>query len=501
MGNLALVHRCARSVCCFSCAVLWATWLMFTSVPARCVACVCGVLGHLAPVHRCARLLRCFACAVSRATWLLFTGVPARCVVLRAPCPGPLGSCSPVCPLGVLCCVCGVLGPLAVVHRCARPLCYAVSWATWLLFTGVRARCVVLWVACAGHCCRALTCPSGPGLFVAGRAGYPRRALSSVWTAAVRSRQRMGTLRVHTRPSGQRLFRSRQGAWFAAGRAHVRPDGGWCCLAPVLVLWFVACCARFPALRHPAAVPAWHLSVCLGCGRRPASLGCLMARSGAPRLVQSGRSRCSSWLSRCRGAFPHPGGLRPLLYCVAARGTRRPPENQAHCACRRPPRRQGRWASSASYPFGAPQWGCPWRVPLASVLGCVRCDGWRVWTRSLTRSVSCTVRRSTGDSAGAPGLFFVDADTAPCRSEDATPGSHACVRVLALLGRIRRAGLTGAFWCASPFPLAWPTPGWGCCLGPLFALPSPFCFFFSPVVVFFAPPLSLVFFGFRPRVP
>ena len=38
--------------------------------------CVCGVLGHLAPVHRCAGLVRCFACAVSWAYWLLFTGVP-----------------------------------------------------------------------------------------------------------------------------------------------------------------------------------------------------------------------------------------------------------------------------------------------------------------------------------------------------------------------------------------------------------------------------------------
>ena len=47
-------------------------------------------------------------------------------------CPGPLGSCSPVCPRGLLCCVCGVLGPLAPVHRCARSVCCvacAVSWA------------------------------------------------------------------------------------------------------------------------------------------------------------------------------------------------------------------------------------------------------------------------------------------------------------------------------------------------------------------------------------
>ena len=151
------------------CAVSWATWLLFTGVPARCVAlrvwcpgplrtcspvcllgvlfCVSGVLGHLAPVHRCARSVRCIACAVSWATLLLFTGVPAWCVALRVRCPGPLGSCSPMCPLGVLCCVCGVLCHLAPAHRCARTVrCFgcAVSWATWLLFTGLPARCVAL---------------------------------------------------------------------------------------------------------------------------------------------------------------------------------------------------------------------------------------------------------------------------------------------------------------------------------------------------------------------
>ena len=239
LGHLAPVHRCARSVCCVACAVSWATWLPFTGAPAGCVVlrvrcpgplgscspvrllcvliCVCGVLGHLAPVHQCARSVCCVACAVSWVTWLLFTGVtarcvvlrvlcygplgscspvcplgvlcyvcgalghlapvlrcarwvccsvcgvlghlapvtgaPARCVALRVRCPGPLGSCSPVCPLGVLCCVCGVLGHLAPVHRCARSLCCfacMVSWATWPLFTGVPARCVVLRVRCSG---------------------------------------------------------------------------------------------------------------------------------------------------------------------------------------------------------------------------------------------------------------------------------------------------------------------------------------------------------------
>ena len=165
LGHLTPVHRCARSVCCFACAVSWATWLLFTGVSAWCAAlcvrcpgpldscspvcplgalrCVCGVQGHLAPVHRCAHSVRCFACVVSRATWLLFTGVLPWFFVLRVRCPGPHGSCSPVRPLGVLCCVRGVLGHLAPVHRCVRLVCCfvcAVSWAIWLLFTGVPGR-------------------------------------------------------------------------------------------------------------------------------------------------------------------------------------------------------------------------------------------------------------------------------------------------------------------------------------------------------------------------
>ena len=117
-----------------------------------------------------------FAFAVSWATWLPFTGVPARCVVLCVPCPGPLGSCSPVCPLGALCCACGVLGHLAPVHRCARSVhCFAraVSSATGLLFTGVPAQCVVVCVRCPGPrgSCSPV-CPLRPLLWVYGVLGH-----------------------------------------------------------------------------------------------------------------------------------------------------------------------------------------------------------------------------------------------------------------------------------------------------------------------------------------
>ena len=72
---------------------------------------------------------------------------------LCARCPGPLGSCSPVSSRGLLCRVCGVLGHLDPVHRCARSVCCVacvVSWAPWLPFTGVPAECVVLRVWCPG---------------------------------------------------------------------------------------------------------------------------------------------------------------------------------------------------------------------------------------------------------------------------------------------------------------------------------------------------------------
>ena len=77
----------------------------------------------------------------------------ALCVVLRVRCPGPPGSCSPACTPCLWCCVYGVLGLLAPVHRCARSVCgvvRTVSWASWLPFTGVHALCVVLRVRCPG---------------------------------------------------------------------------------------------------------------------------------------------------------------------------------------------------------------------------------------------------------------------------------------------------------------------------------------------------------------
>ena len=109
--------------------------------------------------------VECAVSAVSLPTWFLFTGVPALFLVFGVRRTWPIGSSSPLCLLGVRCCMCGVIGNLAPVHRraaCVVPLSTwllptgvhawcavcAVSLATWLLFTGVPARCIVLRVRC-----------------------------------------------------------------------------------------------------------------------------------------------------------------------------------------------------------------------------------------------------------------------------------------------------------------------------------------------------------------
>ena len=236
LGHLASAHRCARSVRCVVCAVSWATWLLFTGVHARRVVLRVGRPGALGSCSPCARSACCVASAVSWATWLLFTGVYVRGVVLRLRCPGPLGSCTPLCSLSVLCSVCGVLGHLAPVHQCVQSLCCVactVCWATWLLFTGVLPWRVVLGArypqqlsSCPSVCLLGVlrfasharcpgplgscspVCALGVLSFVCG--WLLRGAQLSIWMAAFPSRQALSPVRTRTRPSGRRLFRSRQ---------------------------------------------------------------------------------------------------------------------------------------------------------------------------------------------------------------------------------------------------------------------------------------------------
>ena len=117
-----------------------------------------------------------------------------------------------------------------------------------------------------------------------------------------------------------------------------------------------------------------------------------------------------------------------------------------------------------------------------------------------------------GELGWCTGAVSCGCRQSPCGSEDATPGSRACVPVLVRPGRGGRAGLPGAFWCASPFPLAalsfcfaWPPPGWVCpSPGPLFSRSLLFCFvcFFRFSVFFSLRPLFLLLFlGSGPGCP
>ena len=620
LGYLAPVHRCARSVCCVACAVSWAPWLLFTGVPAWCVALlvrcpgqlgscspvcpfgvlcwVCGVLGHLATGRRCARSVCRVACTVSWAPWLLFSGVPARCAVLGVRCPGPLGSCSTVCPLRVFCCVRGVLGPLAPVHRCARSVCgvgCAVSWATWLLFTGVPARCAVLRVRCPGPLgsCSPV-CPPGvlccmcgvlaPSLLFTGvlaRCVVPWIACAGV---------RFGA---HTRPSGQRLFVAGRGGvpsgralvhqdggcfvacrgWVPSGRALVHPDGG-CSLAR---RGWVRCRAR----TRPSGRRLVLLGTCSGALVRcvlcplsgfaaPGSRCCLAPVRG-PWLwlaaCLSGVPRGPAWcaaprpvrsLSVLRWAFPAPcclspaRGLAPLALLGGCAGHAEAGRGPGSLCLPLAHAEAGALGSLRVVPVRGPAMGLSLAGPFGVGLG-LRALRWLAWVDPVTDGSDFPYRSSLdGGLAGAPRLFRVDPDTSSCGSEGITPGSRSCVRVLVRPGQVGRAGLRGAFWCASPFPLAAlsfcfarPPPGWGCpffgssvalppphffyflpstsfssrppclflslvsgpgCLGPWrFVFPSFFppglCFFFPFFFSRCSPRLSLAFSGFQPRVP
>ena len=365
LGHLAPVHRCAGSVCCVGRAVSWATWLLFTGVPARCVLlrvrcpgplgspspvcplgallCLCGVLGHLAPVHRCARSVCCVACAVSWATWLLFTGVSAWFVVLLVRCPGPPGSCSPVCPLGVLCCACGVLGHLAPVHRCARAVCFsacAVSWAIWLLFTGVPAWCVALLVRCPGPLgSPSPVCPLGALLCLCGVLGHlapVHRCARSV--CCVACAVSWATWLLFTGVS----------AWFVVllvrcpgppgSCSPVCPLGVLCCacgvlghLAPVhgcaRAVCFSACAVSWAIWLLFTGVPAWCVALLVRCpGQRgscspvcPVGVFCcvrgdpghLVLFTGVPAWFVVLRVRCPGPLGSCSAVCP-----LGLLCCV-----------------------------------------------------------------------------------------------------------------------------------------------------------------------------------------
>ena len=175
--------------------------------------------------------------------------------------------------------------------------------------------------------------------------------------------------------------------------------GGRCGLAPVLVpwLWPAACLSGVP--RGPALVR-----------RSSSGLVTLGAPVGFPVAVVP---------------FPTPGAIAPgsTGSLRGARGGR--PRTGLIVSAAGPCRGKGTGRARRSTRSG-PRDGVVsgWSLRLRSWAACAAVI-WCVWTRSLTRPVSCTVCLATGDSAGAPGLFRVDADTAPAR---------VCVCVPCLVG-------------------------------------------------------------------
>ena len=555
LGLPAPVHRCARSVCCVACAASWASRLLFTVVPARCVVlrvrrpgppgscspvrplgvlcCVCGVLGLPAPVHRCARSVCCVACAASWASRLLFTGAPARCVVLRVRCPGPPGSCSPVCPLGVLCCVCGVLGLPAPVHRCARSVCCAAcaaSWASRLLSTGVPARRVVLRVrrpGPPGSC--SPVCPLGVLCCVCGVLGLPapvHRCACSVCCVACAASWASRLLFTGA-PARCVVLRVRRPGP-PGSCSPVRPLGVVCCVACAASwasrLLFTGVPARCVVLRvrRPgppgSCPPVCPLAVlCCVCGvlglpapvhRCARSVCCVAcAASWASRLLFTGvPARCVVLRVRCPGPPGSCSPVRPLgvlccvcgvlglpapvhrcarsVWCVLLRVRRPGPPGSCSpvcplgvlcCVCGvlglpAPVHRCARsvccvavWGAAAGCSLVHPDGGYRSRQGLGTLRAHTRPSGRRLFVagRGWVPSGRALVHPDGGCSLPA-GVGY-------------PPGAHssirtaAGVRVLALCGRVGRAGLPGALWCASPFPLAalsfcfaWPPPGWGC---------------------------------------
>ena len=222
--------------------------------------------------------------------------------------------------------------------------------------------------------------------------------------------------------------------------------GGRCGLAPVLVpwLWPAACLSGVPRgpllVRRSSSGP-----VALGA---PVGSPVAVVPSPTPAAVAPG---FTGWLRGARGGRPRTGLIVP------AAG---------------PCRGKGAGRCSATYRFGAPRWGCPWRVPLASVLGCVRCDG-LACVDPVTDASGLPYRPSFDGSRPVHWGFFVWTPTPPLSGRRTPRPGPARVCVRALLGRVGRAGLPGAFWCAL------------CLFGPLKAGVAPFSgcgwvlFFFS----------------------
>ena len=261
--------------------------------------------------------------------------------------------------------------------------------------------------------------------------------------------------------------------------------------------WFGACCARSPGLRHLAAVAAWHLSVCLGCGRLRALFGAvaLGAPIGFPDAVvpfptsEACAPGFTGWLRGARGGRPRTGLIVPAAgprqgrdSGLTPRGTRSGPRNGVIPGGSL---RRRSWAAWAA---------------VVGVCG----PGHGVWF-----PVSSVVRRGTQPVHQG---CFVWTPTPPLAGQR-TPRSgpvRACVCSSILAGSDgpaprARSGVPHLFlWplCLSAL-LGSLRAGFAPVLVLCFSVVSSFaffCFFFVSLLFFsFRPLLSLAFFGFRPQ--
>ena len=279
--------------------------------------------------------LGCWGVCVFVCPLRLFPATPGWGVWWVCLCFGSGFGCTPPLLAGVLGCVCvRVPAPLVPRHSwlgCAAWVCVfglgfrlrptALGWGVGLcVHLCARSACTPPLLAgaggvgvCAWSRVSAAPCHSWPGcwgvsLFVCALRLYPATPGWGVWCGCVCLGSGFGC--------APPLLAGVLGCVCVCVRAPLVPlpllagvcdVGVWvaCCLAPVPVPWFVACCAHCPGLRHRVAVVAWHLSVCRGFGQRRASLACLVAPRwcAAPRPVRL--------LSVLRLAFPTPWCLSP----------------------------------------------------------------------------------------------------------------------------------------------------------------------------------------------
>ena len=207
------------------------------------------------------------------------------------------------------------------------------------------------------------------------------------------------TLRFHGAPCGlARALRALRA--LPAVRVSLVRDTRWrCCLAPGLA---------------PLMSPA----LCLSSLPRGSAFVC-RATSGpvAPASLASNRL-----------AVPSPTGCFAPQFLLSSCAGHAEAGPVAGSWCLLPPPPRG---GSAGHALRRTRWG-----PRCGVVPAKCLRRWsraactvavlRVWTRSLRRPVSPTIRLWTWLSAEALGLLPVDPNTSPCGWEDATPGS-VCV--------------------------------------------------------------------------